>query len=285
MKFRFFKYFLIFLLLSNCAVHYGQLKYVEKLPNVLKEVSGVEHFQNSQYLWMMNDSGNDPEIFALDTLGKIQATFYINKKNRDWEDVTTDNQGNLYIGDFGNNANNRKNLEIYKFSTFDLDGKKNSVPEEIKFSFPNQKKFPPKKKDRHFDVESFFYHNGYLYLFTKSRTKKAYGRTDLYKIPAITGKHKAEYINTFTTCDEMNCWVTSADISPDGKKVVLLSHNNIWQFTDFKADDFFSGTVTTFDLEHTSQKEGICFKDNNSVYITDEQAHGKGGNLYVFLLD
>lgn len=285
MKFRFLKHFLFLCLFTNCAVNYGQLHYVEKLPKSLKEVSGIEHFQNSPYLWMINDSGNDPKLFALDTLGKLRTTFYINKKNRDWEDLTTDDKGNLYIGDFGNNANDRKNLKIYKFSAYNLGDQKNIVPEEIKFSFPDQKKFPPKKKNRHFDVESFFYHNGYLYLFTKSRTKTAYGRTNLYKIPATAGKHKAEFIDTFTTCDDMDCWVTSADISPDGKKVVLLSHNYIWQFTDFKGDDFFSGTLTKFSLDHTSQKEGICFKDNNSVYITDEYAHGNGRNLYVFLLD
>ncbi|WP_430411573.1 hypothetical protein [Kordia sp.] len=285
MMLRFLKRFLIIILFTNCTVNYGQLNKVAKLTGDLKEVSGVETISGSDNFWMINDGGNHPRVYAVNTKGKIEKTLYVEGKNSDWEDLTTDNKGNLYVGDFGNNRNNRKHLKIYKLSASDLSNKKNITPVKIEFSFPNQKKFPPKNKDRHFDVESFFHFNGYLYLFTKSRTKKNYGRTDLYKIPATAGKHKAEFINTFTTCGKMNCWVTSADISPDGKKVVLLSHETVWQFTNFKGDDFLSGKMTKFDLDHTSQKEGICFKDNNTVYITDEQAHGKGRSLYVFTLD
>ncbi|WP_298416923.1 hypothetical protein [uncultured Kordia sp.] len=285
MRLQFLRYLTILFFFTNCTVNYGQLSYVKKLSSDLKEVSGVEHFPNSELLWMINDSGNDPKVFALNTKGKIQSTLYIDGKNRDWEDLTTDNKGNLYVGDFGNNANDRKNLKVYVFSVNNLDHKKNIEPKVIKFSFPNQKKFPPKKKNRYFDVESFFHYNGYLYLFTKSRVKKNYGITDVYKIPATAGKHKARLVTTFHTCDEMSCWVTSADISPDGKKVVLLSHSAIWQFTDFKGDNFMNGKMKKFDLGHESQKEGVCFRDNNSVYITDEKSHGSGGNLYVFTLD
>lgn len=285
MQFRFLRNLILLLLFTNCSVNYGQLSYVGKLSNDLKEVSGVESIPDSDNFWMVNDSGNHPRVYVVNAQGKIQKTLYIEGKNKDWEDLTKDKAGNLYIGDFGNNANTRKHQKIYILSANDLMHKKSIDPQKIEFSFPNQKKFPPKKKDRHFDVESFFHHNGYLYLFTKSRTKKDYGRTDLYKIPAIAGKHKAEFINTFNTCSDMNCWITSAAISPDGKKVVLLSHATIWQFTDFKDDNFLSGKMTKFELDHTSQKEGICFKDNNTVYITDEKAHGNGGNLYVFLLD
>jgi hypothetical protein len=285
MKFHFLKYLTFILLFTNCAVNYGQLNFVANLPGDLEEVSGIESVPNSDSFWMVNDSGNHPRVYVVNAKGKIDKTLYIEGKNRDWEDLTKDKAGNLYIGDFGNNANDRKHLKIYMLAANDLDHGKSIIPLKIEFSFPNQKKFPPKKKDRHFDVESFFHHNGYLYLFTKSRVKKAYGRTDLYKIPATAGKYEAEFISTFNTCDDLKCWVTSAAISPNGEKVVLLSHDTVWQFTNFKNDDFLSGKMTKFDLNHTSQKESICFKDNNTVYITDERAHGSGRNLYVFLLD
>lgn len=279
------KYLLVCLLFTNCAVNYGQLKPVCHLSSSLKEVSGIETVANSDLIWMVNDSGNSPEVFGVNLNGKIISSVKIQQKNKDWEDLTKDKEGNLYIGDFGNNDNTRKHLKIYKVSNFDLLNKKNIVPEKISFHFPEQKKFPPKKKKRYFDVESFFHHNGYLYLFTKSRVKSDYGKTNLYRIPATPGKHTATFISSFTTCNEMNCWITSAAISPDGKKVVLLSHKNVWQFTNFKGDDFFNGTLKKFDLEHSSQKESICFRDNNSVYIADEYSHGNGRNLYVFILD
>ena len=266
-------------------MNYGQLTYAGKISSDLKEVSGMESIPNSDNFWMVNDSGNHPRVYEVNSKGKIYKTLYVNGKNRDWEDLTKDSEGNLYVGDFGNNANDRKHLKIYKLAANDLTHGKSIIPLKIEFSFPDQKKFPPKKKKRHFDVESFFHHNGYLYLFTKSRTKSAYGRTNLYKIPAKAGKHKAQFISTFTTCDQLECWITSAAISPNGKKVVLLSHNAIWQFTDFKDDDFLGGTVKKYDLGHSSQKESICFKDDSTVYISDEESHGSGRNLYVFLLD
>ncbi len=285
MKLQFLKQLAFILLCTNCTVNYGQLNYVAKLPSDLKEVSGVESIPNSANFWMVNDGGNYPRMYLVNVKGYISKTLYIEGRNEDWEDVTKDSLGNIYIGDFGNNNNDRKQLKVYKLAATDIATKKSIVPEVIEFSFPNQKKFPPKKKDRHFDIESFFHYNGYLYMFTKSRVKKAYGRTDLYKIPATPGTHEAEFISTYTTCDDLECWITSAAISPDGKKVVLLSHATVWQFTDFKDDDFLSGKMTKFDLGHTSQKEGICFKDNTTVYITDERSHGKGRNLYAFTLD
>lgn len=285
MKLHFLKYLSFVLVFSNCSVNYGQLQYAGKISKDLEEVSGMEAIPNTDSFWMINDSGNDPKVFEVNSNGKIYKTLYVQGKNRDWEDLTKDAEGNLYVGDFGNNANNRKNQKIYKLSASDLASKKSIDPVKIEFSFPDQKKFPPKKKKRHFDVESFFHHNGYLYLFTKSRTKSDYGRTNLYKIPAKKGKHKAEFISTFTTCDDLDCWITSAAMSPNGKKVVLLSHNAVWKFTDFKGDDFLGGTVKKYDLGHTSQKESICFTDDNTVYISDEETHGSGRNLYVFLLD
>ncbi|PTX63953.1 hypothetical protein C8N46_101563 [Kordia periserrulae] len=279
------KYIFFLLLCTNCNVNYGQLKYAGKISDDLEEVSGMESIPNFKGFWMINDGGNDAEVYEVNMEGKIFRTLYIDGKNRDWEDLTKDDEGNLYIGDFGNNSNDRKNLKVYKLDAKDMAEKKSIDPEKIKFSFPNQKKFPPKKKERHFDVESFFYHNGYLYLFTKSRTKSDFGRSDLYKIPAEKGEHEAEFLGTFHTCSDEHCWVTSAAISPDGKKVVLLSHNAVWQFTDFKGDDFFNGTVKKYDLGHTSQKESICFTDNTTVYIADEESHGSGRNLYRFTLD
>ena len=61
---------------------------------------------------------------------------------------------------------------------------------------------------------------------------------------------------------------------------MLLSQKNILIFTGFKNDNFLLGKVKEIELEHQSQKEGVCFKNNNTLLITDEKAGGKGGYLY-----
>jgi hypothetical protein len=275
-------YLLILLLFLNSCSGHGQLHFVNDLPTVLKEVSGTQTSKNSNLIWMLNDGGNSNKIYGFSTKGKFKKEVIINAKNHDWEDLTTDDKGNLYIGDFGNNHNTRKNLIILKVNHKDLANSKNVDIERIRFQYPNQHKFPPKKKHLYFDTESFFFFNDSIYLFTRSRVKDNYGKTSLYKIPAINGNHTAEFISEFTFCNELKCSITSAAISPDKKKIVLLSSNTVLLFTDFKDDAFFSGKVTQLPLNHKSQKEGICFKDDNTLFITDERSHGRGGNLYEF---
>lgn len=234
---------------------------------------------------MLNDSGNKPELYGVNTKGKIKKVLTIQAKNHDWEDLTSDNKGNVYIGDFGNNRNKRKNLVILKVNHNDFTRKKNIEIERIRFSYPKQTKFPPKKKKLFFDAESFFFWKDNLYIFTKSRVKKKFGKTSLYKVPAKAGNYEAEFIAEFENCNDMSCWITSADISPNEQKIALLTHNEVLVFSDFTDDNFFNGKLTRYPLEHTSQKEGIAFKNNEIVYITDEKAHGKGGKLYEFSLE
>ncbi|PQJ19603.1 hypothetical protein [Tenacibaculum sp. SG-28] len=265
---------------------FAQVKFISKLPKDLKEVSGIELDVKSGLLWMCNDSGNQPILYGVSTSGIIEREITIDAKNKDWEDITFDTKGNLYIADIGNNENKRKHLTIYKVSAKDLASKSKVFAAEIEFSYPDQRSFPPKKKHHFFDAESLFFFNEFLYVFTKSRVNKQYGKTTLYRIPAKAGKHKAVKLGSFETCnDNSSCWVTAADMSPDTSKVALLNHNTVYLFSNFSGDQFFNGKVKTYPLSHTSQKEGLVFKDDKTLYITDEKSHGKGGNLYEFTLD
>jgi len=270
--------FFTFLFLISCQ-NFGQLSFLADLPKNLKEVSGNETIRNSNLIWMLNDGGNESKIYAVSEEGKIKREVYIKNKNHDWEDLTSDEKGNIYIGDFGNNLSKRKNLTILKIEEKDLK-KKNAEAIRIEFTYENQHKFPPKKKGLYFDAEAFFYFKGYMYIFTKSRVHNKYGKTFLYKLPAKKGKHIAKLIGEFENCNDLECWITSADISADGRKVALLSQKNILIFSDYKEDNFLSGNVKKIELEHRTQKEGLCFKDNYTLLITDEKAHGVGGNLY-----
>ena len=274
--------FSLFLFLS--CQNYGQLTLIADLPNDLKEVSGTEIVPKSEFIWMVNDSGNKPILFGLDFKGKIIKEIKIKAKNHDWEDLASDEKGTIYIGDFGNNSNKRKNLSIIIVEQNELDEKKAEV-DEIEFEYPNQFEFPPKNKNKYFDTEAFFYFKSALYLLTKSRVAGNYGKTTLYKIPAKKGKYTAEIIAEFESCKERECWITSADISPNGEKVVLLSQKKVLIFSDFKGDQFFSGELTTINLRYRSQKESITFKDDHTLLITDESARGAGGHLYSLKLE
>ncbi|GAA3636145.1 hypothetical protein GCM10022397_22140 [Flavivirga jejuensis] len=255
---------------------------IANLPKTLHEVSGTEIAPNSDLIWMLNDGGNASKVYGLNKKGYIKKELKIDAKNHDWEDLTSDKKGNLYIGDFGNNDNKRKNLAILKIASNSFNNKGKINIERISFKYSDQKKFPPKKKKLYFDCEAFFHYNDSLYLFTKSRVKNDFGKTHLYKIPAKKGNHVAELVGTFSSCNDLHCWVTSADISDNGKQIVLLTQKSLLVFSNFTSDNFFNGTFKQYDFKSESQKESICFKNENTVYITDEKAHGEGGNLYEF---
>ena len=255
---------------------------ITELPAILKESSGIELASNDTY-WSHNDAGNKASIYNFDKQGQLLNTLKIkDTDNKDWEDLTKDQAGNLYIGDFGNNDNERKNLAIIKLSEQDLSQNNNTITgSRISFNLEDQTAFPPAKTDRNFDIEAMFSKDESLYLFTKDRTKPFKGSTKLYKLPNIEGNHTAALLAEFkTNTKEEFGRITAADISPDGATVVLLANEVVWVFTQFSGEQFFGGTVQRIDLPVNVQMEGIVFQDNCTLYLTNEKQSKQSARLF-----
>lgn len=277
--------FLAIVLLWSCE-DYGQLKKIQHLPAKVKEVSGMEKFPESDLIWMINDSGNKNIIYGLkpgnSTLKTIEIT---NAENKDWEDLARDTSGNLYIGDFGNNRNEREDLVIYKIKNPGKFTSEKTRATKIFFSLEDQTEYPPKRKNRNFDIEAFAHLNGKLYLFTKNRSSKSNGMSKIYSLPDEPGEHKAQLIGEFQTCAKNSCRITAASVSEDQKKLILLTNKSIYVITDFEKDNFAGGKIEHLELGHNSQKESVCFKDSTSLYLSDEQSGATGRNLYEFSIN
>lgn len=264
--------------------------YSKKIVSVdpkLKEISGIEYDKHKR-LWAVNDSGDDPKIYQLNNDGSIEREILIsNAKNIDWEDMTQNKFGHFFLGDFGNNSNNRRWLTIYKIEN-PIDIKTNTTEAEIiKFTYPELDSTPVTAAQRNYDLEAFVALGRHLYLFTKNRTEPFDGITNVYKVGDHAANYNAELIDSFKTCTTMEklCWITSAALSPDHKKLVLLDSTSIWLFENFKGDKFFSGDVSRIDLGIVTQKEAITFYDDNTLVFTDEEFKGIGGNIYQLKLD
>jgi len=281
------KYIFVFLIPFNWSLFGQDLCKVSKLPSFINETSGIEQTGVNK-IWTFNDSGGKPEIYLCDTLGNHLRTIKItNGWNRDWEDITKDNDNNFYIGNIGNNANKSKDLTIFKIPNPEIIKGNYTEASIISFSFEDQYSFPPEKDSLNFDCEAMFWHNQYIYLFTKHRSFPT--ATNLYRIPSIEGEHIAKKIGTFYTgkktgvpYDYGNHCVTAADISPDGTKISLINENKLWIFYDFIDDNFLDGKYIEIDLGKRTQKEAVCFATNECLYITDEHWSREdiGGNLY-----
>ncbi len=266
------------------------LNYDNKLLSItsnLSEISGIEYDKDGN-LWAINDSGNSTEIHQIDSLGLVNRSIEItNAKNIDWEDLTQDDFGHFFIGDFGNNNNNRKDLTIYKIENpIDIKTTKTEA-EIIRFKFNDQDLDNTNDSIKNFDLEAFIFYKGRLYLFTKNRTKPFDGYTNLYRMEDYASNQRAQKVSRFKTCKagKYQCWITGAAISPNRKKLAILGSNKIWIFKNWKGDDFFSGEVSDIDLGLITQKEAITFLNDSIVVIADEEFKGIGGNLYTYPID
>ena len=254
----------------------------------LKEISGIE-FDKKKRLWAINDGGDDPKLYRLGEDGAIEKEILVtNAKNIDWEDMTQNKFGHFFLGDFGNNKNDRKWLTIYKIEN-PIDIKTETTEAEIiKFTYPEMDGTPITPNKRNFDLEAFVEYKRHLYLFTKNRTEPFDGITNVYKVGDHAANFDAQLIDSFKTCTTLEklCWITSAALSPDRSKLVLLDSTSIWLFENFKGDKFFSGDVFRIDLGIVTQKEAITFYDDNTLIFTDEEFKGLvGGNAYVIKLN
>lgn len=243
------------------------------LPAALYESSGIE-ISNPNSIWTHNDSGDSARIFNIDTLGNILRIIHFDVDEAiDCEESTRDAAGNYYLGDFGNNANDRTNLRIYKIPNPDILSDSTITPQLITFSFEDQQLFPPDSAYLNFDCEAMFHFQDSLFLFSKNRGTSMFCK--MYRLPDIPGDYVAELVDSFNT----GTWVTSADISPSGNRMVLLSESRLWLFSDILGSDFFGGTAQMFSM-YFSQKEAVVFVDDSTLYLTDEYLMGLGGNLY-----
>ena len=270
--------------LTSCT-HYGQLKVITDLPGSLEENSGLVTYGDST-VWVLEDNGNKDEIYQVNFKGDILKSLKVkNGDNDDWEDMAKDAKGNLYIGDFGNNGNYRKNLVIYKVPNPNIEPGDKIDAEQIEFYYPDQKEFPPKKDQLLYDAESLFHHDNKLYIVTKNRSNPFTGEAHIYTVPDTKGKYEARLVGTFTPCTDWKiCQITSMDISPNEDKIVALSYGKLFVFTDFTWDDFSKGTIEEIDLGARTQLESVTFMDEHTLLLSDERSHGTGGNLYTFTL-
>ncbi|MCJ8155332.1 hypothetical protein MKJ01_16320 [Chryseobacterium sp. SSA4.19] len=247
---------------------------ISHLDEKIRETSGLSLFNGKLYTF--NDSGNAPELFEIDkTSGKIINTVAVNAENKDWEALTNDGQ-NFYIGDFGNNAGTRKDLEIYKIP-FENNELKNDSAALIRFEYPEQTEFIPGYLKTDFDAEAIIWLNGKIHLFTKEWSAKS---TSHYIIdPEVSEKQKAQKTESFKT----GFVVTDASYF-DGK-LYLVGYTKKTEvfleiFTETEPGIFFEEAPKKYYMGSAlsiGQIEGITV-DETGLYISGEKFHSPLGS-------
>ena len=222
--------------------------------------------------WTHNDSGDEARIFPIKKDGTVIKPEWMSDYkgiqipdavNVDWECIATDDNGHLYIGDIGNNSNTRRDLMIYIIEEpFPTQTVVTNTKKRISYYYPDQKEIPAKKFN--FDAEAMFWKDGKIYVLTKHRADTF---TQLYRLDTLSTREKkaARLIARFNTRGQ----VSGADVSPDRRKLVVLTYTSVWLFeTRKKSDSYFKGKISwlPYKAEHC---EAICFDGEKLIIINE----------------
>ncbi|CAN1556759.1 hypothetical protein MCEMSE15_02444 [Fimbriimonadaceae bacterium] len=264
----------------------------------LDEMSGIvksRRFPNTY--WVHNDSGDAARIFAIQPTGDVLFKGWENRKadagktpdakpyegisilgafNQDWEDIAIDGD-TLYLSDLGNNANARRDLGIYVVDEPNpLEAREAHLISRIPVRYPEQTDFPPKAGYR-YDCEGIFVKAGKLYIVTKERTpggKLPVDTTVLYRLDS----RRTDAVNPLKRLGErkgLGGWVTSSDLSPNGKYLALLTQApfaSVWIFDASGPDSqWLNKPIRQIRLNKAQQCEAIGFEDDRTVLISNEQ--------------
>jgi hypothetical protein len=217
------------------------------------------------------DSGNDPVLYGFkfpfnsDSVERLIELTGV--ENNDWEDLTFDNKDRIFIGDVGNNLNNRNNLQIiiYYYKT--------TLTRTISFSYLDQADFPPEKvQHQNFDSEAIFWYNDRIYLFSKNKRPS---QTKIYHFDDALPEQSAEPYDSLRL---KKTFVTSADINPDGSEVALLSYGKVLflHVEENEAGVIHFTPKSCKRFGRSGQAESIIYLDNEHLMITNEK-----GKVYL----
>jgi hypothetical protein len=244
-----------------------------QLADAVAESSGLLYVGGK--LWTLNDSGNAPVLFQVDsTNGRVvQQVRLTNAANVDWEDLTADARY-VYVGDFGNNTGNRRDLRILRVAQADLGpAATTATAEEINFSYPDQTDFTPRPNQHNYDCEAFFFANDSLHLFTKNWGDL---QTRYYTVPAQPGTHVAHFKGTLN----VNGLVTAAARNPAGSVVGLLGYSArdgatfMWLLSGYRGTGFLQANKRRIELPNAlliGQAEGLCFVGSTRAFMSNER--------------
>lgn len=268
------------------------------------EVSGIACSRVTPgYIWMQSDETEKYIIATDETGGNLACKLNMSKTiGWDWEDMSGgvyEGTNYLFIGSFGDNDEKRKDYRIIWFEEPAIDPvnmpEQTVTPNFIRYKYPDGKSH---------NNEALMYDNltNTIYIITKVY----YNVCQVFKMPFRLDYNTSDTVTVEYVCDlglqtdigygpfegkQLRYrgfhLVTAADISPDGKYILIKNHNNIvaafswvllWERLDGESvaetlqREHHPGPLKCYSYEW--QGEAICWLDSTTFYTTSDADDG-----------
>ncbi len=239
----------------------------------IDESSGVAWGWRNNVVWTHNDGGKGPWLWALDpATGKVVAQVNVPKaRNIDWEDMCSfqrNDKSYLLIADVGDNKKQRATCTLYLIEepTLPAQGRKRGVTAQvvrvINFRY----------EDGRHDCEAIAVDptKGMIILIVK----KMGFWCDAYALPLEP--KEPEKLQTAEKIGKLEApVVTGMDISPDGRRAMVCTYGEAWEFTREEGKTWsqaFAHIPRHIVLPQRRQGESICYgADGKTLYVTSER--------------
>jgi len=281
---------LILLCFISSKVHlFSQTKFSQPIDKgtvdntIINEASGIDaSIMNKDVLWTHNDSGGNPQVFALNTNGVLLGVYTLQAATaRDWEDITigtVDGKQYIYAGDIGDNNSAYDVKYVYRFlepTVSATQARKDATItsyDKLSFVFPDGKRdcetmmFDPLTKDLIFISKRETNVNVYRWKYPQSLNK-----TDTLRLIAT--------LNT--------TGIVGGDISNSGREILFKSYNLVYYLqraTNETLETTFKKALTTVTYVMEPQGEAICFSSNDGGYyvLSEESPLKVKPHLYFY---
>lgn len=230
----------------------------------LIETSGIVASRTeARTYWAHNDSGGAPELFCLRAGGDSCGTVtVVGAELVDWEDIAAGPEGDLYIGDIGDNTRSRDSVVVYRLPEPVPPGAGNageSEPVEVlRFTYP---------RSRSFDAETLAVDpgSGAIYIVTKDSPALVFrGRRDGGPL-RVVGALRLPGLLSFPT---------GGDISVDGRHVIVTTYDRAFEYALDEGQPFdaiWKGTPVEVTLPLARQREAIAYRRDGRAIITTSE--------------
>jgi hypothetical protein len=256
----------------------------------LDEISGLAASRaHEDVLWMQDDGGNAPRLFAVGTRGGLQATFDVaGAPNTDWEDIASfdlDGRHYLLVADTGDNGGLRRSLQLHVIEEpASLDEAAQRTPLRPAWSIAFR--WPDGPRDC--EAVAVDAARGQVLLVSKKRVPP-----ELFSLPLRPrdgGMQVARRLGTLAgvpapTAEEVRAnprmarirhQVTAADVAPDGRRIAVMTYNEVLVYRR-RGDEAWAQAMArkpaVHDLPWLPQAEALGWDaDGRGLYATGEFA-------------